>query len=229
MKNNIFVLVLISVMIFLTSCGKTEEKKLAEQAGKIMEEVGNIQNQMMKLDENLNEMDEVIDNNTKKMSEDDIPSWAKKVGLRKVNGLDFNEKTSEIIKKEGSNGFDAVNLDYTTSNYDEAIKQAESLAKDLGITESEMSPRKSALSVIKNLQSMGLTEEQMKEMQGNMDENMKGAMFVNCVLGMGCKVEDKFAKLISVEQEGDKWSLKTSIVNIEHWQKEMDKHGLINN
>jgi hypothetical protein len=39
---------------------------------------------MDELNEGLNEMDNAIDNNTKEMSEDDIPSWAKKEGLRKI-------------------------------------------------------------------------------------------------------------------------------------------------
>jgi hypothetical protein len=34
-------------------------------------------------------------------------------------------------------------LSYTTTNYDKAIEEAEKLAKDLGITEGELSPRKS--------------------------------------------------------------------------------------
>ena len=250
-KNNILVLMLISVMVLLTSCGQSEEEKKAEQAWKIMEEVGNVQNEMMELaeknasweisdeeydkkmdelDENLSEMDEAIDNNTEKMSEDDIPSWAKKQGLRKIKWLTFNQWKSEIIKSSSEAWFDWVNLSYTTTDYEKAVEEAEKLASDLNITEADLSPRKSISKVMWNMASMWLTEEQMEEMQWNMAENMKWVMFVNCVLWMWCEWDKyEYAKFISVEWEAEKWSVEISIVNIKQWKTEMEKHRVVNN
>lgn len=245
MKGNLLVLLLVMSLFFFTSCWKSEGEKQAGKVIDVMEQVSDVQNDMIelaeksanweiseeeyeremdKLNELFDELEKNINESTEKMSENDIPSWAKKLGLRKINWLEFNLNESESLKEESAGWFDAVNMSYTSTDYDEVIKQAESLAKDLNITEYEMSPRKSMWSVMKNMENMWLTEKQMKEMQWNMDENMKWAMFVNCVLWMWCTEKYEYAKMISVEGEWKKWSLNISIVNIEQWRNEMEKH-----
>jgi hypothetical protein len=243
MKITILVFISVILLIVLVSCGQTEEEKLAEQGWKIMEQQNNIQNNMVELaqknanweisdeeyDKQMGELNkwfeniESTDSWLSKISEDEFTSCAKKEGLRKIEWLTFSEKESEIIIKDSKWWFDAVNVMYTWNDYDKVIQEAEVLAKDMNIVEWDMSPRKSMSSIMDNMVWMGLTEEQLIEMQWNMNENMKWAMFSNCILWLDCKIENKYAKLISVEQEWEKWNLQVSVVNIEQWQWEMDK------
>jgi len=246
MKNTIIVLLLLASFFTVTSCGQTEEEKIVEQVWEVMEQQNNIQNDMIdiaekhsnweisdeeyekqinELEEWFDEMDKSIDNSIEKLSEDDFPSWALKQGLRKVNWLEFDENESEIIEKDSEAWFDWINVTYFWNDYQNIINEAEALAKDLDVIEIEMSPRKAMWSVEWMMGWMWITDEQIAEMQANMAENKWGAIFANCILWMTCSVEDKFAKMVSVEKNGEKWELNISIVNFEQWQAEMDKHN----
>lgn len=237
---------LISLLTVLTSCWKTEEERRLEQAGKVMEQQNTLQNEAMalaqrnanwelsdeqyekemaKLNEGFEELSDKVDGSIEKMSEDDIPSWAKKLGLRKISWLDFNQGESEIIKVDSVAWFDGVNMSYLTSDYDKAIEEAESLAKDLDLKEADMSPRKSIESTKKMLWSMWMTEEQKKEMEVDMLKDMWGAMFLNCILWTTCTKEETYAKMLTVEENDWKWEIAISIVNNEQWLKQMDKHN----
>lgn len=242
MKKCFVVFMLITLLTILSSCWKTEEEKQLEKIGEVMEKQNTMQNDLMDLAEknanwelsdeeyekemnkiewSFDKIDKKVENSVRNMSEDDIPSWAKWIWLRKLKGLDFNVSDSEIIEEKSEAWFDGVNLSYTTSDYEKAISEAESLAKSLSIEESEISPRKAFEATQKMLSWMWMPEEENAQMK----EDMWWAMFLNCIIWSTCKLEDKFAKMISVEKDSDKWEVAVSIINIEQWQKQMDKHN----
>lgn len=247
MKKSILISLLIISVFTLASCWETKEEKQLEEVGKVMEQQNNIQNDMVELaqknadwtisDEDyekemdkLNEWFEEIDKNiqvsSEKLSEGDFPSWAKKLGLKKLKWLTFEEDESEIVESSSEAWFDGVNVIYTSDDYEKIINEAEGLASDLNIIESELSPRKSMWSIEWMMWWMWVNDEQMKQMKLNMAENMWWAMFANCILWMTCKETDEFAKMISVEKNDSwKWELNISIVNFKQWKIEMDKHN----
>ena len=125
-----------------------------------------------------------------------LPDWLYNLGFKKPDWLIVDKNNSEIWPK-------SVSITYFTNNIDEAVLEAEKLAKSMNIEESEISPRKQLSSMLKMITDKAQQEE--------MKKNIQWAMFTNCSWD-DCSKNDYSIMLSAFKNEKWVWIFQVVVI-----------------
>ena len=195
MKKTIILIIITLSTIILTSCWKQNEQQVQQNLNdkQVVENLKHINNAMDKamnwwnekdIMQELNQLKEVKQSNNLKK----LPKWLYDLWFIEPNWLKADNNYSEITEK-------SVTLHYKANNYEQAIKEAEKIAKSMWLKEPISSPRKQVESMLSMIPDPAQQEE--------MKKNMKWAVFTNCNW-WNC-TWDKYTKMISVGWSDQSW------------------------
>ncbi len=137
--------------------GQTQMMEISEQLmnWEISQEDAN--EKMEEITANMETQEDMMKDLYKNVSDfDGLPKWAKNLGIYELKWFDFLDSKSSVTDYDKKSGMgESIALIYAYDDEAEAIQSAEKLAKAIGITESNHSPR---------------------ILQKNLDETMKSMM-----------------------------------------------------